>query len=96
MAHERRKLSDEEIAAALTELNGWSIEDGMLARSFAFGAYKDGLVFASAVGYLADAMDHHPDLFIGYRKATVRLSTHDVGGISPLDFALARQIDALG
>lgn len=96
MAIERRRLNDEEIASALTELNGWSIEDGMLAKSFSFPAYKDGLAFAAAVGFLADAMDHHPDIFIGYRKASVKLSTHDVGGISPWDFALAKKIDALG
>jgi 4a-hydroxytetrahydrobiopterin dehydratase len=95
MAHERRALNDAEVSEALATLPGWRREGDALARTFEFGTYKDGVVFAAAVGFLADRLDHHPDLTLGYRKVEVRLSTHDVGGISGLDAELARRIDTL-
>lgn len=89
------KLSDEQARDALAGLEGWEIRDGQLAKTFSFKAYKDGLVFAAAAGYLADKLNHHPDLTIGYGKVAVAVNTHDVGGLSPYDFELARRIDTL-
>jgi 4a-hydroxytetrahydrobiopterin dehydratase len=89
------KLSDDEVADRLKALEGWAILDGQLCKRFEFKTYKDGVVFATAVGYVADNLNHHPDLAIGYGKVTVAVNTHDVGGISPYDFELARRIDAL-
>jgi 4a-hydroxytetrahydrobiopterin dehydratase len=90
-----RLLTDEEISQVLNEMPGWVIEEGELVNLFAFNTYKDGLVFAMAVGHLADKLDHHPDLLIGYRTVRVALSTHSVNGLSPYDVELARQIDTL-
>jgi 4a-hydroxytetrahydrobiopterin dehydratase len=92
---ERRKLNDAEIAERLTANPGWTIEDGKVAKTFEFKSYASGVVFAAAVGNEADKMDHHPDLTIGYQKVTVAVNTHDVQGISPLDFELARRVDQL-
>jgi 4a-hydroxytetrahydrobiopterin dehydratase len=94
-ATDRRKLSDAEVSEGLARLPGWVLEGGQIAKQYTFSSYKEGLVFASVVGYLADRMDHHPDLFIGYKKVRVALNTHDVDGISPLDFALAEAIEGL-
>ncbi|MBZ0287135.1 MAG: 4a-hydroxytetrahydrobiopterin dehydratase, partial [Anaerolineae bacterium] len=58
--------------------------------------YLAGLAFASAVGVIADGFDHHPDIFIGWRKVTVTLNTHAVGGkITPMDFQVAEAIESL-
>lgn len=92
---EYRKLSESEIAAELPQLSGWAVQNDQLAKEFAFKGYKDGLVFAVAVGYLADQMDHHPDLYIGYAKVRVAMNTHAVEGLSPYDLELARRIDRL-
>jgi 4a-hydroxytetrahydrobiopterin dehydratase len=92
---EYRKLPDSEIQIELAKLHGWSIADDKLTRTFAFDTYKDGVVFAAAIGHLADRLNHHPDLHVGYGKVTVAVNTHDVGGISPFDFELARRIDRL-
>ena len=89
------KLDDSDIAARLRELDGWSIQDGKLAKTYAFKTYKDGVVFAAAAAFVADKLNHHPDLTIGYGKVSVAVNTHDVGGISPYDFELARRVDAL-
>lgn len=89
------KLSDAESSERVALLDGWTIEDGLLAKTFSFPTYKDGVVFAGAVAFLADKLDHHPDLSIGYRKVRVAMSTHSVGGLSPFDFELAGRIDRL-
>jgi len=95
MATELRKLTDAEIQERLASNAGWSLENGEISKTFPFKAYKDGLVFASVVGHLADQADHHPNILIGYGKVTVSVNTHDVGGISDKDFALATRIDSL-
>ena len=95
MTLEYRKLSEAEIAQGLGELDGWSQEGDKIAKGFAFRNYLDGTAFASAVGYLAESLDHHPDIEIGWRKVRVSMNTHAVEGLSPYDFELARRIEAL-
>lgn len=90
-----RKLSAEEAQTALATTPGWVIEDGKLSKSFKFKLYKDGVVFATAVAYLADRLDHHPDLTILYGEVRVSVNTHSVDGLSPYDFELARRIEGI-
>ncbi|MGV3618607.1 MAG: 4a-hydroxytetrahydrobiopterin dehydratase [Fimbriimonas sp.] len=90
-----RKLDEAEAQARLAEAPGWSIEDGKLTKSFKFESYKDGVVFGTAVAYLSDRLDHHPDLEIGYGRVRVSVNTHSVEGLSPYDFELARRIEAI-
>jgi len=89
------KLSESEIADRLKALSGWAVKDGQITKAYSFKTYKDGVVFASAVGFVADKLNHHPDIVIGYAKVTVSVDTHDVGGLSPYDFELARRIETL-
>ncbi|HVT10627.1 MAG TPA: 4a-hydroxytetrahydrobiopterin dehydratase [Fimbriimonadaceae bacterium] len=89
------KLGQGEIERGLGELEGWGYDGDKISKTYAFKTYKDGVVFAAAVGHVADKLNHHPDILVGYAKATVSVNTHDVGGISPYDFELARRIDAL-
>ena len=90
-----RKVTDEETQSELKTVPGWEIKDGLLQRSYEFKTYKDGVVFAAAVGFIADKLDHHPDITLGYAKVKVAVNTHSVGGISPYDFELARRINAV-
>jgi len=92
---ERKKLDAEQIEENLKVVLGWAVKDGKLTKTFEFKAYASGILFAVALAQRADLMDHHPDLAIGYCKVTVAVNTHDVGGISHLDFELARQADGL-
>lgn len=89
------KLGESEIQERLKALEGWSVRDGKLAKIYAFGTYMDGVEFAAKAGKEADFLNHHPDILIGYRKVDVSVNTHDVGGISPYDFELARLLDLL-
>jgi 4a-hydroxytetrahydrobiopterin dehydratase len=91
----REKLDPAALTGALTALPAWTTDGSQIKKSFAFATYKDGLVFAVAVGHLADRMDHHPDMFVGYRKVDIALSTHDAGGVTEFDIKLATQIESL-
>ena len=92
---EYRMLDEEELLAGLESLPGWAVEGGEISKAFSFKTYKDGLVFAAAVGHLADRLNHHPDLFVGYGKVRVAVSTHAVKGLSPFDLELARRIESI-
>ncbi len=90
-------LSDQEINASLAKLNGWARDGDELTKEFRFDNYLSGLAFASSVGVIAEGLNHHPDLFIGWRRVSVSFTTHDAGSkLTSKDFAAAVAIDALG
>jgi 4a-hydroxytetrahydrobiopterin dehydratase len=89
------KLSDAQIAERLATLSGWALENGMLVRTFTLKDFTAALTFVGAVGHLAEAAGHHPDITINYNRVKLALTTHDSGGITQKDFALAAQINAL-
>ena len=89
----RRRLTPAEIRESLKRLKGWTRNGSRLERSYAFDAYTAGLEFAVRLGRLADSMDHHPDLRIGYETVTVAWTTHDSAGITRKDFDGARITD---
>ncbi len=90
------KLSADAIAARLAGVDGWALNDaGEISKTCAFSGFPQALMFVTAVGVLAEAARHHPDITIKWNKATFALTTHDAGGLSDKDFDLAKQIDAL-
>jgi 4a-hydroxytetrahydrobiopterin dehydratase len=90
-----KKLSGEDVAAALPGLDGWRLEDGKLHREYRFADFAEAFGFMSSVALVAQAMDHHPEWFNVYRTVRVDLSTHDAGGITRLDLELATRMNAL-
>lgn len=90
----RQKLSDLEIQRALGTLPGWSRRGDTLVKTYNFERFSDGIAFVGRIAVEADAMDHHPDIDIRYTKVTITLSTHDAGGITKSDLALAEKIEA--
>ena len=90
-------LSDAQIKEGLAKLNGWTRDGDELVKEFSFDTYLAGLAFASSVGVIAEGLDHHPDLQIGWRRLSVSFTTHDAGSkLTAKDFAAAEAIDALG
>lgn len=77
------------------QMHGWEEEGGQLKKTFDFDSYAEGLIFAMAVGRMAEKRDHHPDMLLGYKKLTISLSTHSAGGITEKDVDLAGEIDSL-
>lgn len=90
-----QKLSDAEVRARLPEVPGWEFSAGTLQKTFHFPSFVKAFGFMSSVALVAEAMGHHPDWSNVYNRVTIALNTHDVGGISVLDFSLAKQIDEL-
>jgi 4a-hydroxytetrahydrobiopterin dehydratase len=91
----RKPLTQDEVQNALGKLPGWSTDGSALTRTFRFDKFADGIAFVQRVARAADEADHHPDIDIRYTNITMRLSTHDAGGITPADVRLAEQIDSL-
>lgn len=87
------KLNDASIADWIAGHTGWSREGDTLTRTYAFPSFRDSIVFVNRVATLADEADHHPDIDVRYDRVRIGLSTHDAGGITDKDTALAEQID---
>ena len=88
-------LTDEEVDAALPELNGWQRAGGALRRSVKFPGFLDGIEAVRRVADRAEAKDHHPDIDIRWRTVTFVLVTHAANGITKRDLDMAREIDAI-
>ncbi len=88
-------LNEEEIGAALVNAPDWHRKDDEIYRSFTLPSFPEAMMFAAAVGHLAQRVDHHPDILIQYKKVTLKLSTHSAGGLTEKDFNLAREIDMI-
>ncbi len=90
-----KPLSREAVADKLKDLPDWSVVDGKLRRELAFADFVTAFGFMTRVAILAEKQDHHPEWFNVYNKVIIELTTHDAGGISDKDFALAAAIDGL-
>ena len=91
----RKKLSDEEISANLSKLDGWKVEKKWLRKSFKFVNFAESLSFVNKVGDIAEDADHHPDITFGWGYANIELTTHDTGGLTHNDFDVAARIDGI-
>lgn len=88
-------LSDEEVTTALADLPGWERAGDEITKTYELPSFPAAIAFVTRVGFLAEKADHHPDLDIRWRKVKVALSSHDAGGITAKDFALAGEIEAV-
>lgn len=84
-----------ELATAVSGLDGWAVEegDGALTKSFGFSSFQIAFGFMSAVALKAERMNHHPEWTNVYSRVDVRLSSHDVGGVTERDVELAGFMD---
>ncbi|WP_306117147.1 MULTISPECIES: 4a-hydroxytetrahydrobiopterin dehydratase [unclassified Roseitalea] len=84
-------LTRTEIEKALADLGGWSVEDGEAAivRQFRFADFAEAFGFMARCALTAEKLDHHPEWTNVYNRVSVRLTTHDSGGVTELDVALA-------
>lgn len=94
------KLDPDALQAALQRLNangpgGWSIADGKLSKTFVFPDFVQAFGFMTQVALVAESLNHHPEWCNVYGRVSVALSTHDAGGITERDVALAEQMDRL-
>jgi 4a-hydroxytetrahydrobiopterin dehydratase len=87
-----RPFTEEEARERLNDLPGWLLRSGSIEKEFRFKSYLQGLDFACSLGRIAEMENHHPDLFIGWRRVRVVLSTHSIKGLSQNDFVIAAKV----
>ncbi|MEO6014310.1 MAG: 4a-hydroxytetrahydrobiopterin dehydratase [Devosia sp.] len=92
------KLTGKDRDAALSKLEGWVDDAGgdSIVRDFKFKDFSEAFAFMTRVALLAQAADHHPEWSNVYNKVSIKLTTHDEGGVSDKDVKLAAEIDKLG
>jgi len=86
-------LTEAQITERLGKLPGWTFESDAIRRTYKTDGWPTTLMVVNAIGYYAEAADHHPDLDVHWGSVGVALSTHSAGGITDKDFALAQQIE---
>jgi 4a-hydroxytetrahydrobiopterin dehydratase len=86
-------ISDADAKRQIADLPGWSVEAGWLRRTYKTDGWPTTLMLVNAIGYVAEAADHHPDLAVKWGSVAVGLQTHTAGGITAKDVELARVIE---
>ena len=89
------RLTDEQIRTELSGLQGWSVVNGKLHKDFVFDDFIEAFGFMCKAAMHIEKMNHHPEWFNVYNKISVDLVTHDAGGITQNDIALARTLNLL-
>ncbi len=89
------KLSEAEILERLPLAKGWERHGDMLVRTWNFSSFRRAMEFVNEVAVLIEKLEHHPDLIVSFRTVRIEMSTHDVGGLTTLDFDLIGEINAL-
>jgi len=80
------KMAADEANRRVQKLPGWQLDGDAIRRQFTFAGFPDAVAFVVRLGFTAEAADHHPDLFVNYKRVTVTYSTHSVGGLTDKDF----------
>jgi 4a-hydroxytetrahydrobiopterin dehydratase len=89
------KLSEEQVKVFLNMIPTWKFEKDVLVKVFQLQDFKAALALVDKVAQLAEEANHHPNILIEYNKVSLMLTTHEIGGITGRDFALAQRIDSL-
>jgi 4a-hydroxytetrahydrobiopterin dehydratase len=93
MSTQEKPYTDAQVTEQLGALHGWAYKDGAIRRAYQTDGWPITLMLVNALGFIAEAADHHPDLSVTYRRVGVALSTHSAGGVTAKDFELARKFD---
>ncbi|PUE07914.1 4a-hydroxytetrahydrobiopterin dehydratase [Limnohabitans sp. T6-20] len=94
-----RALKPTEVVMALSQVPGWTLsgdgENIAIEKTFVFDQHSHALLFVNSVGWLSEKLNHHPEMVLNHARCVVRWRTHDVQGLSRLDFDAATQTDTL-
>ena len=92
---QRKKLTAAEKEEKHSEINTWEEIGNKIFKRFNFSNFAESLDFVNKVGAFAEKLDHHPDITFGWGYAEFSITTHDAGGLTELDFKLAKKIEAI-
>ncbi|WP_029192423.1 4a-hydroxytetrahydrobiopterin dehydratase [Paenibacillus harenae] len=88
------KLTEEQIALGLAEIEGWKREDGKwIAKKYRFQTFMDGIEFVNRIAVISERLNHHPFISIDYKMVTLRMTSWHAGGLTELDFTAAAQFN---
>lgn len=89
------RFTADEARAAVGELSGWTLADdcNAISRELTFGDFAEAFAFMTRVALAAEKMNHHPEWSNVYRSVSIRLTSHDAGGLTQRDIALAKTVD---
>jgi len=90
-----KKSNAVQIKSALAKIPGWKRKAAVISRKFQFKDFPGAMKFVNSVAKIAEKEQHHPDIDIRWNKVTLALTTHDAGGLTEKDFALAKKFDEL-
>ena len=90
-----KTISGDEAQARLKELPGWELAGDTIRRQFTFADFPEAISFVVRTGFAAEAVDHHPDIQVNYKRVTLSYSTHSAGGLTEKDFAGAQEATRL-
>jgi 4a-hydroxytetrahydrobiopterin dehydratase len=88
-------LSEQDVQAKLSQLSDWTQDGKMITTVRTFKDFITAIEFVNKLVEPAEAAGHHPDIAISYNKVTIHLTTHDAGGLTEKDFAMAKTISTL-
>lgn len=91
----KRLLSDDDLAAALEELEGWERRGDRLARTFQFANFTEAFGFMASVALISERLFHHPEWSNVWSKVEIEITNHDAGGLTELDIEWCRRVNAL-
>jgi 4a-hydroxytetrahydrobiopterin dehydratase len=89
------RLTQDEATVRLGELQGWKLDGDAIRKQYTFGSFREAISFVVRLAFEAEAVDHHPDLLINYKRVTLTYSTHSEGGLTEKDFAGAKTADRI-
>ena len=79
----------------LKDLPGWELQDKALAKTFTFKNFVEAFGFMTRAALIAEKNNHHPDWSNSYNRVTIRLTSHEAGGVTEADYKLARRLEEL-
>lgn len=88
-----KKLSEQEIGDQLKNLKDWKYEDNAIVKNFTFPTFFEAYVLLTKAAFIAEKLNHHPDWSGVYNKVTLKLNTHDAGGVTQSDIDFATEIE---
>ena len=91
----RTLLNEDQITIELKKLDGWSRSGAEVRKTWEFEDFVRAVKFVDSVAVVAEKFNHHPDIDIRWNKVHLTLSTHSAGGLTILDFTVAKAIEEI-
>ena len=89
------RLSDDAVATELERIDGWTLDNDVIAKEFTFSGFSAAMAFVVEVAIAAEKANHHPDIDIRWNRVRLALTTHDAGGLTQQDIDLATVADGI-